>query len=83
MKKGKLIAIEGTDGSGKATQVKALVERIRAMGIGVVSFSFPRYKTPTGRAIRDYLDGKFGEPTTLPAKRHCNLIVISSILQGI
>ena len=68
MSKGKLIAIEGTDGSGKATQVGALVERIKTEGMGVVSFSFPRYNTTTGRAIRAYLDGEFGEPTALPPK---------------
>ncbi|PIN78093.1 hypothetical protein COV15_00330 [Candidatus Woesearchaeota archaeon CG10_big_fil_rev_8_21_14_0_10_34_12] len=63
-----LIAIEGTDGSGKETQVSGLVARAMDERILAASMSFPRYDTPTGRIIRDYLDGKFGNPTALPPK---------------
>lgn len=51
MKKGKLIVIEGTDCSGKETQVKKVVERFKGKGINIYNYSFPMYDTPTGRII--------------------------------
>lgn len=51
MKKGKLIVIEGTDCSGKETQVKKVVERFKEKGINIYNYSFPMYDTPTGRII--------------------------------
>jgi dTMP kinase len=53
-----LIAIEGTDASGKATQTRLLAERIRDMGREVVTYSFPRYDTPIGKTIKRLLTGK-------------------------
>ncbi len=55
MKKGILIAIEGIDSSGKATQTKLLVERLHAEGRTVMTLSFPRYGEPVVEAIRKYL----------------------------
>lgn len=43
MKKGKFIVIDGTDGSGKATQVKLLAERLRKEGKKVEIVDFPEY----------------------------------------
>ena len=51
MKKGKLIAIEGTDCSGKETQTTLLIQKLRSQGIGVQNFSFPNYNSPTGKII--------------------------------
>lgn len=51
MKKGKLIVIEGTDCSGKETQVKKVVERFKEKEINIYNYSFPMYDTPTGRII--------------------------------
>lgn len=54
-----LIAIEGIDGVGKNTQAKLLVEALKkANNNNCGFFSFPRYETPTGRRVREYLDGK-------------------------
>ena len=50
-KKGKIIVIEGTDCSGKATQSKMLVDKLNKNGIKCVSISFPCYDTPTGRIV--------------------------------
>jgi dTMP kinase len=59
--KGKLIVIDGTDGSGKATQTKLLVEKISKMRV-VHTTDFPRYDTNLlGRLIRECLDGKHGD----------------------
>ena len=51
MKKGKLIVVEGTDCSGKETQVKRAVSRFKEMGVNVYNYSFPMYDTPTGRIV--------------------------------
>lgn len=56
--KGKLIVIEGTDCSGKETQTKLLVSKLKDQGIPVVEMSFPMYDTPTGRIIGSSYLGK-------------------------
>lgn len=43
MKKGKLIVIDGTDGSGKATQVSLLIKRLTKEGHTVKTVDFPEY----------------------------------------
>ncbi|MBE6156768.1 MAG: hypothetical protein E7161_03370 [Firmicutes bacterium] len=48
---GKLIVIEGTDCSGKGTQSKILLEKLKNENKKVVKMSFPMYDTPTGRII--------------------------------
>ncbi|MFA6258971.1 MAG: thymidylate kinase, partial [Candidatus Paceibacterota bacterium] len=42
-KKGKLIVIDGTDGSGKATQIKLLEKRLKKEGKKVKVLDFPEY----------------------------------------
>lgn len=51
MEKGKLIVIEGTDCSGKETQSKKLIERLKDENIDTMYYSFPKYDTPTGRIV--------------------------------
>lgn len=58
MEKGKIITLEGTDGSGKRTQTDLLLERFRAEEIPVEIMSFPRYDTPTGRIVGQCYLGK-------------------------
>lgn len=61
-KKGKLIVIEGTDGSGKATQLGLLRDYLQKEKYSVETVDFPRYRESFhGRTIRRYLDGEFGE----------------------
>lgn len=58
MEKGKLIVIEGTDCSGKETQTKLLIKKLREDGIKVDNFSFPNYNSPTGKIIGGAYLGK-------------------------
>lgn len=57
---GKLIVIEGTDGSGKSTQFKALTERLQRENTEFKTLVFPRYSEPSSSLIRMYLGGEFG-----------------------
>lgn len=60
--KGKLIVIEGGDGSGKATQAQMLVEKLEGDGQKVCMFSFPRYyDSRAGKLIGELLSGKHGD----------------------
>lgn len=56
--KGKIIVIEGTDGSGKQTQAKLLKERLEQEGYHVYSTSFPNYPSDSSAAVRMYLNGQ-------------------------
>ena len=58
MGRGLIISIEGTDGSGKGTQTKLLLDRLNSEGHGTESMSFPRYETPTGRIVGGSYLGK-------------------------
>ncbi len=57
---GKLIVLEGTDGSGKSTQFARLTEHLTADGINFRKLVFPRYENPSSALIRMYLGGEFG-----------------------
>lgn len=61
-RKGALIVIEGTDGSGKQTQTGLLVNRLKREGIPAEHMGFPRYYTPTGRIISQCYLGKKRAP---------------------
>lgn len=61
-RKGKLIVIDGTDGSGKATQSKLLAGSLQKLGKTVRQIEFPRYYTSFhGAIVGRFLKGEFGE----------------------
>ena len=60
MKKGKFIVIEGTDGSGKATQVAMLVESLKKHKFAVEVADFPQYDNFSGAFVAKYLRGEYG-----------------------
>ncbi len=57
---GKLIVIEGTDGSGKSTQFSLLSQRLEKEGQAFRHIVFPRYDQESSALIRMYLGGSFG-----------------------
>ena len=58
---GKLIVIEGLDGSGKATQAKKLAEQMNKLGIKTRQISFPDYESESSALVKMYLRGAFGK----------------------
>ncbi|MGM9549387.1 MAG: dTMP kinase [Faecousia sp.] len=57
---GKLIVIEGTDGSGKSTQFQLLTQRLEQEHHAFQKIVFPQYSEPSSALIRMYLGGEFG-----------------------
>ncbi len=68
MKRGRLIAVEGLDGSGKATQAQRLVAALQSSGLLVREISFPNYGSESSALVRLYLSGALGtEPDSVNA----------------
>lgn len=61
---GKLIVIEGTDGSGKSTQFRRLTEHLSQDNQEFKTLVFPQYSEPSSALIRMYLGGEFGSKPT-------------------
>lgn len=59
--RGKLLVIDGLDGSGKSTQAELLAKRLRAEGRKVELISYPDYEKPSSTLVRMYLSGEFSE----------------------
>ncbi len=57
---GLLIVIDGTDGSGKATQTKLLVDRLTDHGCTVQTMAFPQYGKKSAGLVEEYLSGAYG-----------------------
>lgn len=57
---GKVIVIEGSDGSGKATQTGLLYDYLRERGRSVRKVSYPNYDSPSSAPVKMYLGGEFG-----------------------
>ncbi|HIS66055.1 MAG TPA: thymidylate kinase, partial [Candidatus Scatomorpha merdipullorum] len=57
---GKLIVLEGIDGSGKSAQYRRLTARFEREGLDYHSIVFPRYDQESSALIRMYLNGDFG-----------------------
>ena len=57
MAKGKLIVLEGIDGSGKSAQYRRLCARFDEAGMAYHHIVFPRYDQESSALIRMYLNG--------------------------
>lgn len=58
---GKLIVIDGTDGSGKETQMGILQEKLKEKNIDFKKVSFPNYASESSSLVKMYLNGEFGK----------------------
>lgn len=58
---GKLIVLEGTDGSGKSTQFQLLITHLKRARIPVMTVKFPQYGQKSSGLIEEYLSGKYGK----------------------
>jgi len=65
-----IIVIEGGDQAGKKTQTALLAKALKKRKIKTTTFSFPDYKTPIGKEIAKYLNGRRKFP---PQVIHCLL----------
>jgi len=57
---GKFIVIDGTDGSGKTTQLQLLASKLAAERYEVEIADFPQYNTKSAGMVEEYLSGKYG-----------------------
>lgn len=60
MSVGKLVVLEGLDGSGKTTQLGLLCAALDAAGTAYRKLEFPCYGDDSSMLVRMYLDGRFG-----------------------
>ena len=67
--KGRLLTVEGLDGSGKATQANLLCDFLKEQGITVREVSFPDYDHSSSALVKMYLNGEFGKKPESPAGR--------------
>ncbi len=58
---GKIIVIEGLDGSGKATQAEILYNTLLKQGVNVKKLTFPCYDSDSSALVRMYLNGELGD----------------------
>lgn len=59
--RGRLVVLEGIDGSGKSAQYRRLCARFDSERVQYHSIVFPRYDQESSALIRMYLGGQFGE----------------------
>lgn len=63
---GRFIAIEGGDGSGKATQAQELYSyATKTLGIDTLKLSFPRYGQASAHYAERYLNGAYGDAASV------------------
>lgn len=58
---GRFVVIDGTDGSGKATQTELLVQTLKTEGFDVEVTDFPQYGKKSAGMVEEYLNGKYGQ----------------------
>lgn len=76
---GYIVVIEGTDGCGKQTQAKVLMERLKTLGYPVMTQSFPNYDSPSSGPVKMYLGGDFGNDTSMDAYQASALFAVDRL----
>jgi len=60
MTKGKFFVIDGVDGSGKGTQTRLIVQKLKDEGFNILESDFPQYGNKSAALVEEYLNGNFG-----------------------
>lgn len=55
----KIISVEGLDKAGKHSATQVLFDYFTSKGLSVAKMSFPDYKTPTGKLVKQWLNGEY------------------------
>ena len=76
LQKGMFLVIEGSDGSGKSTQYKLLLERLKSVGHDVKEIKFPRYEEEASYFVRKYLKGGYCGAGAAPVCRNWQYLPI-------
>ena len=76
---GKIIIIEGTDGSGKKTQSDLLLKYLCGKYSNVRKQSFPNYESDSSAPIKMYLGGELGSTDTLDAYQASSLFAVDRL----
>ena len=63
-----IIDFEGIDGVGKGTQSKLLYQHLLSSGYSATYLTFPRYESFFGKMIGNYLNGSYGDLSSVPIK---------------
>ncbi len=58
---GKLVVLDGLDGSGKTTQINVLAQKLKNKKISFYVINYPNYDSPAGRLIKHYLNGEISK----------------------
>ncbi len=58
---GRMIVIEGLDGSGKATQAELLSSYLKNKGYGIYNLDLPFYSDDSSALVKMYLGGELGD----------------------
>lgn len=66
--KGKVIVIDGLDGSGKSTQYEIVINELKNRVIKFKAVSFPQYESNSSALVKMYLAGEFAKD---PSKINC------------
>lgn len=76
----KIFVIEGSDGSGKQTQIDLLYKRLTSDGIKILRQSYPNYESDTSALVKMYLDGNFGQnPNDIDAYRTSSFYAVDRL----
>jgi dTMP kinase len=80
---GKLIVIEGMDGSGKNTQSTKLYNKLKEEGYKVIQVSFPNYDNESSILVKKYLNGdyknQYGRDNLTFVKQICSFYMVDRI----
>ncbi len=74
-----LIDIEGTDGSGKATQTKLLYDYLVSLGKKCKIVSFPNYESASSGPVKLYLNGDLGENSKINSYQASAIFAIDRV----